>query len=64
MIFWGPTPVYNATYFKKFFNKMPIKLFEDIMKKVTANNDYFRQKMDAMGKMGLLSLQKVCSAVR
>ena len=61
--FWGPSPIYNATYFKKFF-KMPIGLFDDIVAKVTANDDYFRQKTDAVGKLGLSSLQKVCSAVR
>jgi hypothetical protein len=61
--FWGPSPLYNATYFKKFF-KTPIGLFDDIVAKVTANNEYFRQKTDAVGKMGLSSIQKVCSAVR
>ncbi len=31
---------------------------------MTANDDYFRQKTDAVVKMaGLLSLQKICSAV-
>jgi hypothetical protein len=60
--FWGPSPIYNATYFKKFF-KMPIGLFDDIVAKVTANDDYFRQKTDAVGKLGLSSLQKGCSAV-
>ncbi len=58
----GPSPIYNATYFKKFF-KMPIGLFVDIVAKVTANDD-FRQITDAVGKLGLYSLQRVCSAVR
>ena len=61
--FWGPSPIYNATYFKKFF-KIPIGLFDDIVTKVIANDDYFRQKTDAVGKMGLSSIQKICSAVR
>jgi uncharacterized protein (UPF0303 family) len=43
---------------------MPIRLFDDIVAKVTANDDYFRQKTDAVGKLGLSSLQKVCSDVR
>jgi hypothetical protein len=60
--FWGSAPIYNPTYFKKFF-KIPIRLFDDIVPKVTANDDYFQQKKDAVGKMGLSSLQKICSAV-
>jgi hypothetical protein len=52
----------HLTYFKKFL-KIPIGLFDDIVSKVTANDDYFRQKTDAAGKMGLSSLQKICSAV-
>ncbi|KAI2493494.1 Plant transposon protein [Fragilaria crotonensis] len=50
-------------YFKKFF-KIPIGLFDDIVAKVIANNNYFSQKTDAVGKMGLSSVQKICSAVR
>jgi hypothetical protein len=60
---WGPSPIYSATYFKKFF-KIPIGLFDDIVTKVIANDNYFRQKTDAVGKMGLSSIQKICSAVR
>ncbi len=43
---------------------MLIGLFDDVVAKVTANDDYFRQNSDAVGKPGLSSLQKVCSAVR
>ena len=43
---------------------MPIGLFDVVVAKVTANEDYFRQNSDAVGKLGLSSLQKVCSAVR
>ena len=46
---WGPSPIYNAAYFKKFF-KMPIRLFDDVVAKVTANDDYFRKKTDAVVK--------------
>jgi hypothetical protein len=59
---WGSASFYNATSFKKFF-KIPIGLFDDYVSKVTANDDYSRQKTDAAGKMGL-SLQKICSADR
>ena len=61
--FFCPTPVYNTTQFKKFF-KMLIGLFDNIVAKVTANNDFFRQKTDAVVLLGLSSLQKVGSAVR
>jgi Plant transposon protein len=61
--FWGDSPVYNASHFKRFF-KIPIGLFDDIVLKVVAHDDYFRQKKDAAGKLGLSSLQKMCCAVR
>jgi hypothetical protein len=61
--FWGPLPVYNATYFKRFF-KLPIGLFDDIVAKVVSKDRYFLQKKDAVGRLGLSELQKICSAVR
>ena len=61
--FWGDSPVYDATYFKRFF-KIPIGLFDEIVLKVVSHDDYFRQKPDASGKLGLSSLQKTCCAVR
>jgi hypothetical protein len=61
--FWGEAPIYNASYFKKFF-KQPIGLFNEIATKVVAHDDYFRQKKDAAGKLGLTPLQKICSALR
>jgi Plant transposon protein len=61
--FWGDTPVYNSSFFRKFF-KIPIDLFDAIVLKVVAYDDYFREKKDAAGKMGLSRLQKICSAVR
>jgi Plant transposon protein len=61
--YWGPQPVYNQMYFKRFF-KVPIGLFDDIVERVTLQDDYFRQKTDVTGKLGFTPLQKMCSAVR
>jgi hypothetical protein len=60
---WGDSPVYhNATYFKMLF-KIPIGLFDEIVLRVLAHDDYFRQKQDAAGKIGLSPHQKICSTV-
>ncbi|KAI2502215.1 Plant transposon protein [Fragilaria crotonensis] len=61
--FWGPTPVYDDLYFKKFF-KLPKGLFDNIVEELSNRDPYFLQKQDAAGKLGLSTLQKVCSAVR
>ena len=61
--FWGDSPVYNATFFKRFF-KVPIGLFNDIVTNVTAYDPYFKQKRDAAGRYGLTPLQKMCSSLR
>ena len=61
--FWGPSPVYDSAYFKRFF-KLPIGLFDEIVTKVVAKDRYFLQKKDAVGRLGLSELQKICSAVR
>jgi hypothetical protein len=61
--FWGESPVYNKHYFKRFF-KLPIELFDDIVEALVINDDYFRQKCDAAGKIGLSPIQKIASAVR
>jgi len=61
--FWGPTPVYDDSYFKKFF-KLPKGLFDNIVEELSNRDPYFLQKQDAAGKLGLSTLQKVCSAVR
>ena len=50
--FWGPTPTYNATYFKKFF-KIPIGLFIDIVERTVMHDAYFIQRADAFGRIGL-----------
>ena len=61
--FWGPSPVYNATYFKTFF-KLPIGLFNQIVDDITVQDDYFRQKEDCCGKIGFTPQQKMCLAIR
>ena len=57
--FWGPTPVYDRCYFKKFF-KLPIGLFDSIVERICMHDSYFLQKRCAAGKLGLSTLQKVC----
>ncbi|KAI2499055.1 Plant transposon protein [Fragilaria crotonensis] len=61
--YWGESPVYSSDYFRRFF-KLPIGLFDEIVEKVVIHDDYFRQKIDAAGRIGLTPLQKICSAVR
>ena len=60
---YGPAPIFNATYVKKFLFEIPIELFVDIVAKVTPNNDRFRLRTDVVGKMGLSPVQKLCLAV-
>jgi hypothetical protein len=61
--FWGATPVYNAMHFRKFF-KFPIGLFNNIVERIVLRDSYFIQRIDACGRIGLSTLQKVCSAFR
>jgi hypothetical protein len=60
--FWGDSPVYSPTYFKRFF-RLPIGHFDEIVTRVVAQDNYFCQKKDASGKLGLSSLQKIYLAV-
>jgi hypothetical protein len=60
--FWGNLPVYSPTYFKRFF-RLPIGLIDEIVTRVVPHDNYFCQKKDASGKLGLSSLQKTCLAV-
>ena len=61
--FWGETPLYDSTYFKKFF-KVPLGLFDEIVEDLCRHDSYFLRKQCAAGKHGLSSHQKICSAVR
>ena len=36
--FWGESPVYDKTYFKRFF-KLPIELFDDIVHALVVHDD-------------------------
>ena len=51
--FWGPSPVYNAMYFKKLF-KLPIGLVDEIVERIVLQDTYFIQETDAAGKLGFL----------
>jgi hypothetical protein len=59
---WGDSPVYSPTYFKRFF-RLLIGHFDEIITRIVAQDNYFCQKKDISGKLGLLSLQKIYLAV-
>jgi Plant transposon protein len=61
--FLGASPVYDEIYFKRFF-KLPIALFDNIVEKLVIHDDYFCQKFDAAGRLGLSPLQKIALAIR
>ncbi|KAH9133333.1 hypothetical protein AeRB84_020468 [Aphanomyces euteiches] len=61
--YWGPSPIYDHTYFKKHF-KLPIELFDEIHERAKAHDAYFEQKPDAVGKLVILSLSKIACAIR
>ena len=50
-------------YFRKFF-KFPIGLFNEIVERIVLHDSYFIQRTDACGRIGLSTLQKVCSVFR
>ena len=39
-------------------------LFQRIVERLGADDDYFKQRPDALGKMGATTLQKVTAAIR
>ncbi|XP_059635757.1 uncharacterized protein LOC132277934 [Cornus florida] len=57
----------NCTYPPKYFHrrfKIRRELFLRILNDVKAHNDYFIQKRDATGRLGLSSMQKMTTAIR
>lgn len=60
---WGPTPTYPPEHFKRKY-RLPLGLFNEILEKVQANDDHFRQRKYATGKLGLSALQKVAASIR
>ncbi|KAE8896831.1 hypothetical protein PF005_g21073 [Phytophthora fragariae] len=61
--YFGSDPVYNARLFRRRF-RMPTRVFDRLMNGVLEMDDYFRQKPDVTGKLGLSPLQKVTAVLR
>ncbi|CAH9143079.1 unnamed protein product [Cuscuta epithymum] len=61
--FIGEKSKYTRDKFRRRF-RMDIKLFERILHAVENYDNYFTQKVDAAGKIGLSPLQKVIAAIR
>ena len=61
--FAGPNSTYSDLVFRRRF-RMRRPLFERIVNRLEAEDDYFQQRPDALGKMGASSLQKVTAALR
>ncbi|XP_059663879.1 uncharacterized protein LOC132309603 [Cornus florida] len=55
--------IYLPEYFRRRF-KMQRELFLRILNDVKAYDDYFIQKRDAIGRLGLSSIQKMTTAIR
>ncbi|CAH9131181.1 unnamed protein product [Cuscuta epithymum] len=61
--FNGENSKYTPEKFRRRF-RMDIKLFQRILRAIEAYDDYFTQKVDAIGKPGLSPLQKVIASIR
>ena len=61
--YWGPSPLYPAASFKKLF-RVPIGLFKDVLDHVEVHDNYFVQKKNNAGRMGISARQKVAAAIR
>ncbi|XP_018460218.1 uncharacterized protein LOC108831154 [Raphanus sativus] len=61
--YFSETPVYNDAMFRRRY-RMSRPLFLHIVEAVESYDNYFTQKRDAAGRVGLSSLQKVTAAFR
>ena len=61
--FKGEHSKYTSEHFRRRF-RMDLKLFKKILLAIGNYDDYFTQKVDAVGKDGLSPLQKMIAAVR
>ena len=59
--YFAPEPVYNANDFRHHF-RMQCTLFDRILHDLRAYNDYFEWKVDALGKPGFSTEQKLTAA--
>ncbi|XVF67041.1 hypothetical protein PTKIN_Ptkin10aG0089200 [Pterospermum kingtungense] len=61
--FKGEHSKYIADHFRRRF-RMDVELFNRILQEIGNYDDYFTQKVDAVGKEGLSPLQKMIAAMR
>ncbi|KAK2659764.1 hypothetical protein Ddye_006297 [Dipteronia dyeriana] len=61
--FKGEQSKYTREHFCRRF-RMNVELFNRILSAIESNDDYFTQKVDAVGKLGLSPLQKTMATVR
>lgn len=61
--YFSESPMYNESMFKRRF-RMSCRLFLRIMESVQQHDNYFVQKVDALGRPGLSPYQKITAAMR
>ncbi|XP_057790514.1 uncharacterized protein LOC131007625 [Salvia miltiorrhiza] len=61
--YFGDSPTYTPEIFRRRF-RMQKSLFIRIVEAVTANDEFFQQRRDATGRVGLSALQKCTGAMR
>jgi hypothetical protein len=61
--YFSTTPTFGPMHFRRRY-RMRRSLFLTIMEKVCTRDNYFLQKPDAIGVLGLSSLQKLIAALR
>ncbi|XP_065860788.1 uncharacterized protein [Euphorbia lathyris] len=61
--YFSSNPRFDANTFRRRF-RMSRTLFQRIIDAVTTHNVYFQQRTDAVGRVGLSSIQKVTAAMR
>ena len=61
--FSGGNSTYPESKFRRRF-RMRRELFERIVERLGTDDDYFKQRQDALGNLGATTLQKVTAAVR
>ena len=62
-LYFNRNPVYSAEQFRRRF-RMRRELFQRIVAKVEAHDDYFKQKRDCTGKPGIQPVMKITAALR
>uniref|UniRef100_A0A0D3BP24 DDE Tnp4 domain-containing protein n=1 Tax=Brassica oleracea var. oleracea TaxID=109376 RepID=A0A0D3BP24_BRAOL len=61
--YFSETPTYPENYFRRRF-RMNNPLFMHIVDRLSNEVDFFRQKKDGLGRLGLSTLQKCTSSIR